>query len=532
MRNDESPLILIVDDTPHNLQVAGEILSRENYRIALAQSGGDAMKFLEKRKPDLILLDIMMPEIDGFRVCEYLKENLETKFIPVIFLTARAQIEDIIKGFELGGADYLTKPFNDRELVARVRAQLELVKLQDMLRTKNRKLLEEIRLRKQREQDLVDYEKGRYVSVLVGGIAHEFNNLLQVILGYGELVGESLKKGSEESELQNSVLEAGKKAAKMVEQLMFFADRRPGKSLDKIDLVKFLEDRISLFRGVFPEDIDFRFEIPDRPMTIIADKSELAQAMVNLFLNACEAVDNQGQIDVRLSGYVTDSNFQQAFKVQPGVQMAMIEVRDNGRGMSADLIKKVFDPFVTYRKENGVGLGLSVVKAVIGRLGGHVELASEIEKGTACRLYIPLANGTSSVSRFYTASRDYEGSCGNGELILLAEDEENVAFLEKKILEKEGYRVIAARDGEEAVELFKKHQDEIKIVLLDIGMPIKNGIEAGREIESISCEIPIVYCTAYTDKSFEEIADKALILQKPFKRNEIVGLISETIKEN
>lgn len=530
MNHDENPLILIVDDNPHNLQVAGEILSRENYKIALAQSGEDTMKFLEKRKPDLILLDIMMPEMDGFRVCQYLKENLETKFIPVIFLTARAQIEDIVKGFELGGADYLTKPFNDKELLARVRAQLELVKLQEMLRNKNRKLMDEVRLRKQRERDLVDYEKGRYVGVLVGGIAHEFNNLLQVILGYGELVKENLQENSEEINLQNSVLEAGRNAAKMVEQLIFFADKRPGKSLEKIDLTKFVEDRVSLFRSIFPEEISFKFSLPDKNLIVLADKAELAQAMVNLFLNSCDAVGQHGQIAVSLAEYAADKNFQAAFRVEAGAKFAMIEVRDNGKGMPEDLLEKVFDPFVTFQKDNGVGLGLSVVKAVVGRLGGQVELTSEPENGTACKLYIPLTHGNVALSKYTSFSADNLLGCGNGELILLAEDEENVAFLEKKILEKEGYRVMTARDGEEVVELFKLHKDEVRIVLLDIGMPLKTGLEAGREIEAIDGEVPIVYCTAYTDKVFDEVVGKKFVLQKPFKRNEIIGMIREALK--
>ncbi len=162
MKQEENSLILIVDDTPHNLQVAGEILGRQGYGIALAQGGSEALAFVENNKPDLILLDIMMPEIDGFRVCQTLKENIETRSIPVIFLTARAQVEDIVKGFELGGADYLVKPFNDRELVARVRSHLELVRLQEILRNKNRKLVEEIRLRKQREKDFVNRKSGRF----------------------------------------------------------------------------------------------------------------------------------------------------------------------------------------------------------------------------------------------------------------------------------------------------------------------------------------------------------------------------------
>lgn len=532
MNSEESSLILIVDDTPHNLQVAGEILSREKFSIALAQSGADALKFLEKRKPDLILLDIMMPEMDGFKVCQYLKENLETRFIPIIFLTARAQIEDIVKGFELGGADYLTKPFNDKELVARVKAQLELVKLQEMLRNKNRKLLEEIRLRKQREQDLIDYEKGRYVNVLVGGIAHEFNNLLQIILGYGELVAENLSQNSDLLNLQTSVLEAGNKAARMVEQLMLFSDRRPGKNLEKVELTRFIEDRMSLFRGIFPEDIDFKFSLPSQSLMIMADQAELAQVMVNLFLNSCDALGKQGQIEVSVKKYSATPDFAEKHKQKAGNEFALIEVRDNGKDMEEAQLEKVFDPFVTFHQLNGIGLGLSVVKAVIKRLSGVVELSSTPGNGTSCKLFLPLSEIQIQPGNFFRYDPEKEFSPGNGELILLAEDEETVLFLEKKILEHEGYRVIEARNGDEAIDIFSRHADEISLVLLDIGMPIKSGIQAGKEIEALGFKVPIAYCTAYTDKVFDEIADKGIILQKPFKRNEIISLIKETIHKD
>lgn len=529
MPNDESPLVLIVDDTPHNLQVAGEILSRENFRIALAQSGPDAIRFLEKRKPDIILLDIMMPEIDGFRVCQYLKENLETRFIPVIFLTARAQIEDIIKGFEIGGADYLTKPFNDRELVARVKAQLELVRLQEMLRDKNRRLLEEIRLRKQREQDLVDYEKGRYVGVLAGGIAHEFNNLLQVILGYGELIDETLAPGSEEKLLQTEVLDAGRRAAKMVEQLLLFADRRPKRNVEKLDLVKFVEDRISLFKGIFSEKININFDLPDKALPVVADRAELAQVMINLLLNASEVLSDEGKIDVKIYEFVIDDECAKKFNIEKGKSFVAIDVEDNGRGLTSTQLERINEPIVSINNEEGIELGLGVVKAVVKQLGGQVEITSQPEEGTVCRLLIPNAGEAMVKSRFFKPSADSKITSGNGETILLAEDEEQVLFLEKKILEKHGYRVLEARNGEEAIEIFAKYQNEIKLVLLDIGMPVKNGIEAGKVIESMGGDARVVYCTAYTDKHFEEVAEKELILQKPFEKNEIVSLINETI---
>lgn len=181
MDKSESPLILVVDDTPINLQIAGELLGHEGYRITLAQSGLKALEFVEKTHPDLILLDVMMPDMDGFKVCRFLKDNLETRHIPVIFLTARSQIEEIVKGFELGGADYLVKPINNQELLARVKAHLELVKLQGILREKNRRLVEEMSLYRRAAASLPNS------SIVAGNLKDELKNLLDVVASFQRL---------------------------------------------------------------------------------------------------------------------------------------------------------------------------------------------------------------------------------------------------------------------------------------------------------------------------------------------------------
>jgi len=527
---DDNSLILIVDDTPHNLQVAGEILGRQGYGIALAQGGSQALEFVEKHKPDLILLDIMMPEIDGFKVCQTLKENIETRSIPVIFLTARAQVEDIVKGFELGGADYLVKPFNDKELVARVRSQLELVRLQEILRNKNRKLVEEIRLRKQRDRDFVGFEHGAYMGVMVGNIAHEFNNLLQVILGFGELVAEKIQHDEELSYLQSSVLEAGRKASRFVGQLMNFAERNNTRKIETLELSGFLEDRLSLFRSIFPEEVSFELVLPDYPLYANADCGELALVLTNLFMNSNRAVKEGGKISVVLEKIEVSETFLRDHSLENGREFARFSVQDNGRGMESHLIEDVFDPFFSFHKENSIGMGLSVVKAIIKKLGGVIEIESNRDMGTCFVFYLPTCRSASEQTKMRFSG--ISSSAGNGEVILLAEDEAHVIAFEKRILEKAGYKVLTAIDGEEAVNVFRQNSADISLVLMDIGLPKKSGIQVGKEITDLSPETPIVYCTAYNDRRFEELADIAVIIQKPFEREEILQLIKKTIVAN
>ncbi len=530
MNKEEAPLILIVDDNQQNLQVAGELLSSSGNRIAMAQSGSAAIKFVEKKRPDLILLDIMMPEMDGYKVCQCLKENLETRNIPIIFLTARSETDDLVKGFEVGGSDFVTKPFNNKELLARVKAQLDLQKLQKVLRAKNRSLLEEMRLRKQRENELIEFEKSKMINILAGGIAHEFNNLLQVILGYGEIISDSLEHDPESFELQQTVIKAGKKAAQFVEQLMLFADQSKKTHPVEIDLVKFLEDRISLFRGIFSEDIEFSVELDKEPQIIVIDKIELSQLFMNIFLNSSEAMSADGKISIKVSGFIPTQDWLSEKKRSSADPMVRLDIMDNGVGMSNGVAERAFNPFFSFNKSRGLGLGLSVVASVVRRLDGEIEINSEIGKGTSISLFIPRKEKAKYISKAaFNDMRDVNELHGRGELILLAEDESQVAKLEQRILEDEGYKVIVARDGNEAIELFKMHSSEIRLVLLDVGMPKKSGVQVGEEI-SRNFSTPIVYCTAYNEKLLNQLPESRILIHKPFDRKEILNLIKKTIQ--
>jgi CheY-like chemotaxis protein len=166
-KNEQQSLILIVDDVPENLQVLGTILEAKNYEIALASNGKQALDLIDAIQPDLILLDIMMPELDGFEVCRKLKNSETTEKIPIIFLTAKTDTDDIVKGFELGAADYVTKPFNAFELLARVHTNLEVKKV------------EHERIQKERLQGIIE---------MSGAVCHELNQPMQAILGYAEML--------------------------------------------------------------------------------------------------------------------------------------------------------------------------------------------------------------------------------------------------------------------------------------------------------------------------------------------------------
>lgn len=223
---EKPPLILLVDDILQNLQILHHILSNEGYSFALAGSGVETFSLLEKKLPDLILLDIMMNDMDGFEICKRLKANRETAGIPIIFLTARVRLEDKVKGFQLGAVDYITKPFEEAEVIVRVRTHLQLKRSSDMIKKyneqlekANRELLEknqlilnqkeelEISLQRIQEsqKELVEMEKKNAIMAMAITTNHELNQPLTVIQGYLELLKQSLPNAAM-SEMQRKYL--------------------------------------------------------------------------------------------------------------------------------------------------------------------------------------------------------------------------------------------------------------------------------------------------------------------------------------
>ncbi len=200
---DDKPLILLVDDVPQNIQILHQILNMGEYSFAIATSGKETLQMVKKKLPDLILLDIMLGDIDGFEVCQQLKNDPETAAVPIIFLTAKVRVEDKVKGFKLGAVDYITKPFEDAEVVARVHTHIQLKKSIDIIKEYNQQLKESFGEMQKSYQELMDSqvelverEKKSAVKTLSANATHEMNQPITVIQGYLDMLIESLDLGS------------------------------------------------------------------------------------------------------------------------------------------------------------------------------------------------------------------------------------------------------------------------------------------------------------------------------------------------
>ncbi len=337
---EQKPFILIVDDVPKNLQVLGSILSSEGYHFTPATNGKQALKIIEKRHPDLILLDIMMPEMDGYEVCKILKSASRTKDIPIVFLTAKTETEDIVKGFDLGGVDYITKPFNSAELLTRIRTHLEILK--------------------------VSNERKELLHVLCHDLTNAFSPIvaaLNLIEDYE--VFERLKQD------MRTAADNGLKIIDLVRKIRALEDGKRILTLKSVNLKKVLDESVVMLGQKFTEKrIEFLSDI-DEGLTVHAERTSLINSVINnIFTNAVKFSFPDSKITLRAK--------------QVGDKVT-ISIWDIGIGMSQGLQRDIFDMKKATSRigtsgEVGTGFGMPLVKKFVNAYGGTIEVFSKEER--------------------------------------------------------------------------------------------------------------------------------------------------------
>jgi two-component system sensor histidine kinase/response regulator len=354
--------ILVVDDISKNLQVVGTILRNERYDVMPAASGAQALDRARATLPDLILLDLMMPEMDGLEVCRRLKAEAATRQIPVIFLTASNEMEHLVQGFEAGAVDYITKPFNAPELLARVRTHLELKHARERLREMND-------------------EKNEFMGIA----AHDLRNPLSAIIGYAELVvedGQALHR----EDLEDSgrrIREAASRMVGMVQNLLDANRIERGEmqlNLAPTDLALVLNSVVETQRAAAAaKEQTITVAVEPGPVTALVDPAMTVQILENLVSNAVKYSPSGREIFARLG---------------PHGEGVRVEVRDQGPGLSAEDQKKLFGKFARLSAkptggEHSTGLGLSIVKKMVEAMKGKVWCESELGRGATFIVEFP-----------------------------------------------------------------------------------------------------------------------------------------------
>ena len=383
--------------------------------------------------------------------------------------------------------------------------------------------------RKQMEQQLVQAQKTEGLGTLAGGIAHDFNNILAIILGYTNRLETFRSKPQEVPGAIKVIKEAVDRGAALVQQLLTSA-RQTEARLSSLDLNALVRELEKMLQATFPKMINFNLDLaPDLP-PITADKSQIHQVLLNLCVNARDAMPEGGTLTLS-SSITPGAELTEMFSGVTAENYACVRVRDTGIGMTRQVKSHIFEPFFsTKERGKGTGLGLSVVYGVVNNHRGFVQVESEVGAGTSFIIYLPVKHSTAEQSG--GAQTKTTGRQNIPQTILLVEDEDMLRDLGVSILESEGFRVLAAKDGVEAVALFEANSEEIGLVVCDLGLPRLGGREAFLKMKETKPNVRAIVASGYLEPTIRSEMLKAGVIdtiQKPYDFNDLLAKIRSAI---
>lgn len=491
--------ILIVDDTPENLQVLSATLSREGYKVRGVINGLMALKVSKSGTIDLILLDIKMPDMDGYEVCEKLKADEKTAEIPVIFISALDAALDKVRAFQVGGIDYITKPFQVPEVLARVENQLTIRQLQQELQQQNQQLQQEIGERKKAE--LAAEHALRAKSEFLTNMSHELRTPLNVILGFTQVMNRETEIEDEQRENLNIINQSGEHLLELINDILDLSKIESGAIIleeNNFDLYQLLDNLEAMFLlAAERKGIRLKFAIaPDVSQYIRTDEKKLRSCLINLLNNAIKFTDS-GSVklevkqeslpdreDKNLSAedYQKEGREEQKSIVKNKINFA---IEDTGCGIATEEIEHLFEAFVQAeagrKSVEGTGLGLTITRQFITLMGGEIDLRSSLGRGSIFEFNIaPSIVNTPPV--YKTPLHRVIGlkDTAIAYRILVVDDTRENCLLLKKLLQPIGFEIREAINGQEAIALWNTWEPHL--ILMDTRMPVMNGYEATKEI--------------------------------------------------
>ncbi len=550
MHETESQTILVVDDNVQNLKLLESLLQQAGYRVRPALNGATALHAAAVSPPALILLDINMPGMNGFEVCRSLKEDENLRNIPVIFISALNDTSDKIEAFECGGVDYVTKPFQFRELQARLETHLTLHDLrQDLelrvcqrtseLEEANRRLQHEMEERKRQENEksalekrLRQAEKMESLGLMASGISHDFNNLLAPIIGYCDLLEASLPEDdSKNRDRVRKIIKAGMQGKDMIQQILSFS-RKSSSDRVVMEMYPLVQEAIFQLEAVFPENFSILPRLDKKCGRILGDGSQLLQVITNIGINASHAMkDDSGTltIELRRETFKQDERCRH-YKVEPGYYICL-ELCDNGTGIEEELLERIFEPFYTTKEQGqGAGMGLSMVHGIIKTHCGSVTVESTPGQGSCFTIMLPRTEQkvAQPVPKTETAAPPPE----SGGRIMIIDDDSAMTVLFEEILKTAGYNPVTSNNSLAALELLTEQADDFILVLTDMNMPGMNGIELSQKISALNKELPIILISGNVEALDQDEMKNLGIrkqISKPVTMQQLLSDINEVL---
>jgi signal transduction histidine kinase len=553
--------VLIVDDNPDNLSVLFDSLRESNFKVLIAESGEVVIERIKYLKPDIILLDIMMPEMDGFETCCRLKANSESKNIPIIFMSALTDTVDKVKGFELGAVDYITKPVQVEEVIARLNTHLTINNLQQQLNEQNAQLKQEInkriiaenRLSKQNkrlkyeitQRELIEEKlqhskelaesANRAKSTFLANMSHELRTPLNGILGYSQILNRD-ETIADKQGIQ-IIQRCGEHLLTLINDILDLskieADKLELTTMD-FNLSVFLNDIVEIFKmRAQQKGIKFIYDqLSKLPTVVHGDEKRLRQILLNLLSNAIKFTP-KGQVIFKVNYHSQTSD----------LGIISFEVEDSGIGIAADHLEKIFSPFQQVGDQSlqteGTGLGLAITKKLIEMMGGKIQLETQIGVGSKFWFTIPLKviSEKSAEEQIITTQTIEKTIIGfeNSEQfrILVVDDKWENRVLLTKVLIDLSFEVLEAENGEDA--LIKTEQFKPNAIIMDLKMPRMDGLQATKHIRENS-EFDDTIIIAASANVFDYQQQQAMdagcnaCIKKPINIDEFLEKLAEHCK--
>lgn len=430
----------------------------------------------------------------------------------VFDLTERKKAEEDLKRFA-------------EELESRVAERTE------ELQAANAALLRDIDERKKLEAQLVQSQKMESIGTLAGGIAHDFNNILNIISGYVFLLTESRGQAEQMEESVRVINETVQRGSALVQQLLTLGQKSSSTRYVLLNINTLAQGLLNIVKETFQKTIELTFSLNPNLPAILGDKTQIEQVLLNIFVNARDAMPGGGTI--LLKTYSVDGANLQFGSATAGPYVCL-EVIDSGIGMDESTRIRIFEPFFSTKETaQRAGLGLSVVYGIVKNHHGHIEVESQPGRGTVFRIYIPAA----PASDFIIEDRAQEDwSCGDGfpqqATILVIEDESAALSVLTKVLSSRGFKILTASDGESAVEIFGQYLEEVDIVLLDMGLPKMSGKDVLIRIKAIKPSVKIVIASGYFESDLQADIpqdDVAAYIQKPYMIDNVIDVLRRVI---
>jgi len=389
----------------------------------------------------------------------------------------------------------------------------------------------DITSRKNLETQLRQSQKMEAIGQLAGGVAHDFNNMLQAMLGYTDMVLFTLDPNDPNREKLTEVYKAGQRAAALTHQLLAFS-RRQVLQLAPLDLNQVAEELMKMVHRLIGENIELVVIPGPELWPVSADRGQIEQVLMNLCVNARDAMPEGGRLSIETDNILLDTEYCVRHEwAKPG-RYVQLSVTDTGCGMDETTLDKIFEPFFTTKEpDKGTGLGLATVYGIVRQHEGMIRVKSEPGKGSRFSLYLSAI--AQSETRVLPESE--ESVPGGHETILLAEDNEAICLLAMNILERSGYRVLTAADGEEALSLYGQHGSEIDLLVLDVVMPKKSGRGVYDEIRAIRSDVKCLFVSGYSASAVHTsfiLERKLRLIQKPYKNVDLLRAVREVLDQS